>query len=112
MSHFVNICEFRKVHGQCRCSSKDKTVISVKCNTPERHGPKVVSPEKFAEMQHNFVEDDNPKPLYSRMEETVESFFGNVIMLSVREAFLKRLEEDVKDWLLDTAKELNNDKDV
>jgi hypothetical protein len=37
MSHFVEICEFGKVHAQCRCIGP-KLVKNVKCNMSDRHG--------------------------------------------------------------------------
>lgn len=39
MAHFINMCEYGYVHGQCRCPSKDKHVNKVKCTTPSHVGP-------------------------------------------------------------------------
>lgn len=37
MSHFVKICEYGGVHGQCRCPSPNKEIRRVDCNMPNSH---------------------------------------------------------------------------
>jgi len=49
------------------------------------------------------------RTLRERLEETVESYFGAIVMRVVREALLDKIEQDVKDWLLDYKGEIIND---
>lgn len=34
MTHFRNVCEYGKTHGQCRCPSMDKITNRVICDNP------------------------------------------------------------------------------
>lgn len=39
MSHFKEVCEYGRVHSQCRCMDPSKTVITIECTMPEQHMP-------------------------------------------------------------------------
>lgn len=38
-THFKKVCEFGRIHTQCRCPDPSKTVITVVCDRPQVHGP-------------------------------------------------------------------------
>lgn len=37
MSHYKEVCQYGKVHSQCRCPDPNKTVKNVTCNMPDSH---------------------------------------------------------------------------
>lgn len=47
---------------------------------------------------------ETPRTIRERMEETVDAYFGSIIMPIVKESLLDKLEQDVKDWLFDYSK--------
>lgn len=87
MGKIIFVCEYGVTHdtANCRCPNQHLTTRRVKCNVPE----------------HAIWLDENhyPKTLRKRFEETLGDYYGGTF----KEQMLDRLEQDVKDWLLDNA---------
>lgn len=52
-THQVFVCQYGKVHSQCRCPAPDKTRVLVECDREKSHRPK----ETPLEMQHRLQLD-------------------------------------------------------
>lgn len=79
------VCEYGVTHStaNCRCMSDHVSTRQVKCDVPDEH---------------------SIKPLRGRLEGTIDSFFGSIIMPVVRDSLLDKLEQDVSEWLIEAAK--------
>lgn len=75
MSHYKKVCEYGKVHTQCRCPGP-KTTITVTCDRPNAHKP--YEPPKPTQVSMPFepasfdlpVEDEDSLP--SRLDTLLE----------------------------------------
>lgn len=52
--HYVEVCEFGKVHSQCRCPGP-KTRRVVECNRPETHRTELVATPDADELQQGIM---------------------------------------------------------
>lgn len=39
MTHFKMVCQYDKLHGQCRCPSPNKAMRKIECTDPKNHKP-------------------------------------------------------------------------
>jgi len=76
--HYKKVCEFGKVHTQCRCGGPDKKIIRIKCDRASAHQPfEVVKPQPMP-MPDAPVEEaaaylfDDLKSLPERLDEVLE----------------------------------------
>lgn len=54
MSHYKKICEFGKVHSQCRCPGPKRSII-IKCDRPSAHQPFKTAVPTQVDMPHKPV---------------------------------------------------------
>lgn len=59
MSHYQKVCEFGKVHSQCRCPGPKKN-IQIKCDRASAHQPFEVKPPSQVSMPFNPESFDLP----------------------------------------------------
>lgn len=80
--HMKKVCQYGYTHTQCRCPAKDKTVVTIQCDSPGAHKPSEppmsisVSTDSesvslnapWKDIVDDFLEDDLPTRLDSTLE--------------------------------------------
>lgn len=91
MGKIIYKCEFGIIHreGNCRCMNEHVTTRQVRCDIPDEH-----------KGSHIQISEKTPT-LRERLERTVDSFLGAMIMPVVREALVDQLEKDAKESMMD-----------
>ena len=103
MGKFNYVCEFGEVHrtDNCRCMSTHVSVRHIECDVVEEHAGKDIAEAKTGESLL--------KTLHERLEETVDSFFGAIIMPVVKKSLVDKLEQDVSEWLIEAAEHIRSE---